>query len=135
MLTTTAPSVSSELADGSRTSAVSAVLRYYALVDQGDVPGLVALFAPDATYHRPGYQPIVGSAEMAAFYLDQRVIREGRHTISSVVANNPHIAVQGNFTGVLRDGRSVDLRFSDFFTVDADDRFTRRDTYFFTPLV
>jgi ketosteroid isomerase-like protein len=118
-----------------QTPAVAAVLRYYALVDQGDVPGLVALFAPDATYHRPGYQPIGGSAALTAFYLDQRVIREGKHTINAVVANSQQVAVQGTFAGVLRDGRSVDLRFSDFFTVGADDRFTRRDTYFFAPLV
>ncbi|MDT0264345.1 nuclear transport factor 2 family protein [Jatrophihabitans lederbergiae] len=135
MSITTDPSVTPEVEGGSQTSAVAAVLRYYALVDEGDVPGLVALFAPDATYHRPGYQPIVGSAEMTAFYRDQRVIREGTHSISTVLANSPHIAVQGNFTGVLRDGRSVELRFSDFFTVGADGRFTRRDTYFFAPLV
>ncbi len=135
MRTKTTPSVTFELESDQQTSAVSAVLHYYALVDQGDVPGLVALFAPDATYHRPGYPPIVGSAELTAFYLDQRIIREGQHTISAIVADNSHIAVQGRFTGVLRDGRSVELRFSDFFTVGVDDRFTRRDTYFFTPLV
>lgn len=135
MLTETNPSPTCELASGRQTSTISAVLRYYALVDQGDVPGLVALFAPDATYHRPGYPPIVGSAELTTFYRDQRVIREGQHTVSEIVDNSPHIAVQGSFTGVLRDGRSVELRFSDFFTVDADARFTRRDTYFFTPLV
>jgi len=135
MLTETNPSAPPEIDSGSQTSAVSTVLHYYALVDQGDVSGLIALFAPDATYHRPGYPPLVGSAELTTFYLDQRVIREGQHTINEVVANGPHIAVQGRFTGVLRDGRSVELRFSDFFTVGTDDRFTRRDTYFFAPLV
>jgi ketosteroid isomerase-like protein len=135
VLTTPDPTVPSETDGSAQTPAVSAVRRYYTLVDEGDVPGLVALFAPDAVYHRPGYPPLVGSAELTAFYLDQRIIREGRHTIASLVADSPHVAVQGTFAGVLHDGRTVDLRFSDFFTVGQDDRFTRRDTYFFTPLV
>src|SRR5829696_2984426 len=99
---------------------VETVHRYYQLVDQGDVPALVSLFTPDATYHRPGYEPLVGHEGLTRFYGQDRVIKEGAHTVSTVVAD---------------DGREVGLRFADFFTVTAEGRFSRRDTFFFAPLV
>ena len=34
--------------------------RFYGHVDDGDVPGLAAMFAPEASYHRPGYEPFRG---------------------------------------------------------------------------
>ncbi|MER5704533.1 nuclear transport factor 2 family protein [Micromonospora sp. NPDC002296] len=109
--------------------------RYYALVDAGDVDQLVALFEEDATYHRPGYDPMRGSAELASFYGGQRVIREGRHTVNRVLAAEDDIAVHGEFHGTLKDGSEVSLRFADFFVVAPDGRFSRRDTFFFAPLV
>jgi hypothetical protein len=33
------------------------------------------------------------------------------------------------------DGSEVDLRFADFFTLDAEGRFTERETFFFAPMV
>lgn len=116
-------------------AAVDRVHRYYELVDHGDVAGLVGLFAPGATYHRPGYPPIVGHEAMTSFYRGTRVIREGNHTISRVVAGGTGVAVHGTFAGVLHDGKAVSLRFSDFFELASDGRFARRDTFFFTPLV
>jgi|HubBroStandDraft_4_1064222.scaffolds.fasta_scaffold514814_2 steroid delta-isomerase len=117
------------------TPAMAQVLRYYDLVDQGDVPGLIELFSPDATYCRPGYEPLVGHARLTAFYRDQRVIRGGKHTITTMVANASDVAVHGGFDGVTNDGDEVSLRFSDFFALSPDGRFSRRDTFFFTPLV
>jgi len=114
---------------------VARVRHYYRLVDAGDVPALVSLFTPDATYHRPGYEPLVGHAGLTRFYGQDRVIREGRHTLSAVVATGGDVAVHGEFHGVLRDGREVGLRFADFFTLTTDGRFSRRDTFFFAPLV
>jgi len=114
---------------------VETVHRYYQLVDQGDVPALVSLFTPDATYHRPGYEPLVGHEGLTRFYGQDRVIKEGAHTVSTVVADDDRIAVHGEFHGVLHDGREVGLRFADFFTVTAEGRFSRRDTFFFAPLV
>lgn len=43
------------------------------------------------------------------------------------------VAVQGTFRGVRRDGAPLDLRFSDFYTLDGD-RIVRRTTYFYAPL-
>jgi steroid Delta-isomerase len=111
------------------------VRRYYELVDSGDVPGVVGLFAPDACYCRPGYPALVGHAELELFYREQRVIKEGSHTIMIVVAAGRDVAVHGQFRGVLHDGQWIDARFADFFLLGLDGRFVRRDTFFFAPLV
>ncbi|MER7047178.1 nuclear transport factor 2 family protein [Streptomyces jumonjinensis] len=114
---------------------VSQVRRYYELVDAGDVPALVALFAPDARYRRPGYRPMVGHAELKRFYLDQRVIRSGVHTLDTVVAADDEIAVHGLFRGALHDGGRVELRFADFFRMTPQGRISSRDTFFHVPAV
>lgn len=113
----------------------SRIHRYYELVDAGDIPALVKLFAPDARYHRPGYEPLVGHAELERFYREQRVIRKGTHTLSTVVAVGDEIAVHGLFNGVLHSGDQVELRFADFFRVTDQGRIASRDTFFFVPAV
>ncbi|MER6910513.1 nuclear transport factor 2 family protein [Streptomyces sp. NPDC000594] len=114
---------------------VDRVRRYYRLVDAGDVPALVALFTPDARYHRPGYRPMVGHAELERFYLDRRVIRTGTHTLSTVVAADDEIAVHGLFRGELHDGARVELRFADFFRLTPQGHIASRDTFFHVPAV
>lgn len=111
------------------------VRRYYELVDNRDVDNLVALFGPDAVYHRPGYDPLRGRDQLRRFYLEQRVIREGKHTLDAVIVSGAEVAVQGSFHGVVRDGKIVDARFADFFTIGSDGTFSRRDTFFFAPLI
>jgi ketosteroid isomerase-like protein len=111
------------------------VRRYYELVDNGDTDGLVELFSPDAVYRRPGYEPLCGREHLRRFYDEQRVIREGSHSVDSVITSGAEVAVQGSFHGVLHNGKEVDLRFADFFTVASGVTFSRRDTYFFAPLV
>jgi ketosteroid isomerase-like protein len=108
--------------------------RFYDHVDNGDVPGLAAMFAPEASYHRPGYEPFQGQAGIIEFYSHGRKIRSGRHVLTSVVSTGDTMAVRGEFHGTLRDGSPVDLRFADFFQLGPDQRFTRRDTFFFAPL-
>lgn len=114
---------------------VNQVLRYYELVDAQDMAAIVDLFTADATYERPGYEPIVGHQELSRFYTEQRVIDEGEHTVQTVVAEGDCVAVSGRFHGTLRDGREVRIRFADFFVTTDDGRFARRDTFFFAPLV
>lgn len=111
------------------------VRTYYRLVDSGDVTGLVNLFGDDAVYHRPGYEPLVGHDDLLRFYSGVRVIKEGRHEVTTVVAAGSEAAVHGTFEGVLDDGREVSLRFADFFVFGADGAISRRDTFFFAPLV
>jgi ketosteroid isomerase-like protein len=113
----------------------NAVRRYYELVDEGDVPGLVALFDEDAVYHRPGYPPLRGKEELTRFYSGQRVIKEGRHTLEALVAADDGVAVHGHFKGVLHSGEAAETRFADFFRFAPDGTFSRRDTFFFVPLI
>ena len=114
---------------------VARVERYYELVDADDVRGLLDLFAPDAVYERPGYPAMKGRAELEAFYSGERVIDSGTHTLRETVAGERTVAVHGDFAGRLKDGTEVAVRFADFFALDPDGRFRRRDTYFFSPLV
>ena len=94
----------------------------------------MALFADDAVYERPGYEPLRGKSAIEAFYRVDRVIESGRHALSSVIAAGEDVAVEGGFSGVLRDGKNADVRFADFFRL-SDGRFQRRHTYFFAPSV
>lgn len=126
-----------ELSERKTTDAVRTrrLRQYYERVDAHDVTGLLDLFADDAVYHRPGYEPLVGRADLEQFYLAGRVIREGRHSVRTAVVDGAEAAVHGEFDGVLKDGRAVSLRFADFFVFNDEDAIQRRDTFFFTPLV
>jgi steroid Delta-isomerase len=114
--------------------AIRAVRHFYRLVDSGDVPGLAALFAPDAPYRRPGYELMVGPEGLRGFYGEARVISAGAHTLTSLLTDGRTVGVFGEFHGVLKDGNPVDLRFADSFTLRPDGLFSSRDTYFFAPL-
>lgn len=115
--------------------AASAVRWYYQLVDEQEVDGLLTLFAADAVYRRPGYEPLVGATALERFYRSRRVISSGRHTITELVAEGGKVAVRGGFTGLLKSGERVEVEFADFFTVNRDGLFASRDTFFFTPAV
>ena len=79
------------------TTAPAPVTRYYDLVDANDVDGLVALFTPDATYERPGYEPMRGHSGLTAFYSGERIIASGAHTLTHTVVDGDEVAVQGRF--------------------------------------
>ncbi|AKT51099.1 nuclear transport factor 2 family protein [Arsenicicoccus sp. oral taxon 190] len=115
------------------TTAPAPVTRYYELVDAGDVEGLVGLFTEDATYERPGYEPMRGHAGLTAFYSGERIIESGAHTLTHAVVDGDEVAVQGRFEGRARDGRALELRFADFFRLDGE-RISYRTTYFYAPL-
>jgi steroid Delta-isomerase len=112
-----------------------AVRSYYSLVDANDLTALLRLFSEQAVYRRPGYEPLVGREALAAFYGHERVIVSGRHKISELVADGCKVAVHGQFTGTVKSGAAVALRFADFFTVDPAGLFDSRDTFFFAPMV
>jgi len=109
---------------------------YYTLVDAGDIEALLGLFAEDAIYARPGYHPLVGLSEIARFYRKDRVILRGHHKLAEVLASGGHVAVRGEFSGVVRSGESVLVGFADFFDcTERQTQFATRHTYFFTPSV
>lgn len=116
-----------------RVDAAEALVRtYYARVD-GDDPRMFELFHPDIRYKRPGYPLIEGMEAFRAFYRGTRVIKEGSHQVHSLFRTGGRIAVEGRFTGVLRDGSRVQLPFSDFFDLVGDGEamlVVSRRTYF-----
>lgn len=112
----------------------STVQEYYERVDAQDVEGLLTLFAEDAWYERPGYDRLRGRSALSAFYSETRVIESGRHTIGRTVQSGDCVAVEGQFSGRLKDGREVSLRFADFFLLDGG-LIRGRRTYFYAPLV
>ncbi|MEI5097707.1 nuclear transport factor 2 family protein [Streptomyces sp. PmtG] len=90
------------------------IRRYYACVDRQD-PTLFDLFHPSIRYKRPGYPVIEGMAEFREFYASRRVIAEGRHVVEALFHSGRRVAVEGRFTGTLRDGSRTDVPYSDFF--------------------
>jgi steroid Delta-isomerase len=117
------------------TQVADTVRRYYNLVDERRFDELVTLFAKDAVYRRPGYDPLVGRQGLAEFYGGERVIVEGRHTVSELLVDGGKAAVSGTFEGVVKGGDRVRLRFADFFVVDRDGLLAQRETFFFAPMV
>lgn len=108
------------------------VRRYYELVDAGDLE-LLNTFHADATYKRPGYPEFRGHQALEAFYSGERIIESGSHALNQMFVQGPQVAVEGKFTGTLKDGRSVQLPFSDFFDLQDRDgglRISARRTYF-----
>ncbi|GAA2425439.1 nuclear transport factor 2 family protein [Streptomyces macrosporus] len=116
-------------------SHIASVREYYARVDAGDIPGLLELFDDQAAYARPGYPVLHGTDALSAFYRETRVIAEGRHSLVDVVSNGEHVAVQGRFSGRLKDGSASEVRFADFFHFNERGLIKRRDTYFFRAAV
>lgn len=116
------------------TAARELALRHFALIDAGEPADMAALFEPDAVYTRPGFGPFLGREGILRFYTRLRPIREGAHSLETVIASGGQVAVRGGFTGVLHSGAPIELRFSDFFTVGATGLFSRRETFFAAPL-
>lgn len=118
-------------------SAEAAVRAYYQAVDADDIETLIGLFATEATYERPGYEPFVGHEALRAFYTGDRVIESGAHTLDAVVVNatGEQVAVHGRFEGTLKDGSAAAVRFADFYVLDAEARFAQRTTFFHTAAV
>ncbi|MCZ9883200.1 nuclear transport factor 2 family protein [Arthrobacter sp. B2a2-09] len=114
---------------------VAAARRYYDTVDNAGPEDIVALFDPAAEYRRPGYAPMIGRDALLEFYGTDRGIVAGSHRITSLITDYPdRVAVEGRFSGQLRDGRTVDLGFADFFCFQRGLILTRT-TYFETAAV
>lgn len=108
---------------------------YYALIDSGDVDGVMQCFALEAQYLRPGYRMMSGHAEIESFYRCERVIESGVHTIERIIATDFAASVFGSFKGISKSGDELQANFADVFTFDTDGLFVTRRTYFDSPLI
>lgn len=103
-------------------------------IDTRDFEGLRAFFTEDATYERPGYEPLRGIDELLHFYREVRVIASGKHGLTRVVVDEESGASWGRFTGVHRNGKALDVRFADCYTFE-NGKIKTRESYFFEPSV
>lgn len=107
----------------------STVIRsYYEYVDDEAYEDLFALFADDIVYERPGQDDIQGMDTFRRFYLEERPIDEGNHTVHNIIAEDDTIAVRGTFSGV-QDGTQVEFGFADIHVFDENGMITHRYTY------
>lgn len=109
-------------------SPVDVVEAYYRYVDAEDYDALVALFADDIVYHRPGHDPLEGIADFERFYHEVRDLTEGTHELHDVIADGSRVAVRGSFTG-LQGETPISLSFADFFGFGDDGRIRTRYTF------
>lgn len=110
------------------------VCRYYDTVDSGDDNATADLFAPDGAYDRPGYDTMVGE-EIRTFYLENRVIESGKHTLLDIIINGNQAASRGEFNGKLKDGSDASEGFADFFVFNAEGQIAKRTSYFYRAAV
>ena len=111
------------------------VQKYYAEIDKGDVERVVALFEVDAEYCRPGYARMSGREAIRSFYADDRIIESGVHYVESIVSDPETVAVEGSFTGTVRGGTDIEVKFAEFFWAGPNGLIMKRRTYFYAPLV
>jgi ketosteroid isomerase-like protein len=109
----------------------SVVRRYYELVDAERYDDLVALFAEDVSYERPGQDPIEGRAALRTFYEEGRPLTDGSHEVHDVVVDGDTIAVRGTFSG-RQGGERIGFGFADIHEFDGGEiaqrhSFTDRD--------
>jgi len=113
----------------------SVVRTYYELVDANSVEDMLALFDDQAIYRRPGYEPLNGKFMLRSFYNSERLIEHGSHQITRMIIQGCSAAVVGCFEGKLKSGSRVNVRFSDFFSVNEKRLIVERDTFFFAPSI
>lgn len=92
-------------------------MAYYRLVDSGDL-SLLELFHPEAEYKRPGYPVFKGQQSLKDFYANDRIIAAGKHEIERMFSQDKFIAVEGTLRGSLKSGKTVMVKFSDFFDLE-----------------
>jgi len=104
-------------------------------IDARDWEALPRFFHPEVVYERPGYEPLVGLAQLLHFYRDVRVIASGAHTLDRIVLDEECAACWGRCVGLHRDGSPIEERFADVYTLAGDGKIATRRSYFFRPAV
>lgn len=110
------------------------VVQMFHKIDSRDWDGLAGFFTPDATYERPGYEPIAGRDALLLFYREVRVIASGEHRLEHVVVDDECGASWGRYVGKHRNGADLDERFADVYVFEHG-KIKERASYFFRPAV
>ncbi len=105
------------------------VKKYYRAVDSNDLETLFSLFDDNIIYERPGYKPLVGMDSFRKFYRENRIIKEGHHTLKNIIVKDNFVVVEGEFNGILKDNSKTYTKFADIYTFK-DGKAIKRHTYF-----
>ncbi|MFI5674073.1 nuclear transport factor 2 family protein [Streptomyces cellulosae] len=104
------------------------------IIDNRRWDDLSDVFAEDGVYERPGYDSLVGLAQIERFYRVDRIISSGCHQVEQVVSDLGSAACWGRFTGEDKAGHALHEGFADTYRV-VDGKITRRTTYFYRPAI
>ncbi|GAA2244787.1 MULTISPECIES: nuclear transport factor 2 family protein [Kitasatospora] len=115
-------------------SAEGLIRQLFHVVDNRCWEGLSGVFAKDAVYERPGYEPLKGLARISHFYTHERIIASGRHAVDHVTAGYEAAACWGRFRGESINGDPLDEQFADTYVL-VDGKITHRKTFFYRPAI
>jgi predicted SnoaL-like aldol condensation-catalyzing enzyme len=111
----------SQASASSRSSAETAAQVYFDAVHAGSTEDLAKAFAQDAEIHFPMREPVVGRANIVAFYADvfKFYVKRHDHITRWFYSADGTVAAQIHFDGTTNTGRDV--------VFDAIDVFTAKD--------
>ncbi|OLL70164.1 hypothetical protein Ae263Ps1_6379c [Pseudonocardia sp. Ae263_Ps1] len=110
------------------------VRQMFAAIDSESWDKLSGLLHPNIVYDRPGFETFVGRDRVMRFYMQERVIRSGRHTIEGVIVEKERAAAWGWIEAVRNNGESLTLGFSDIYVFE-DEKIRMRRSHFYVPAV
>jgi ketosteroid isomerase-like protein len=96
------------------------VREIFEVIDARNWDALHRHLTADVVLERPGYEPIRGIDMLLHFYQHARIISSGRYELWEVVASAQAAACWGRFRGASHDGRLLDERFADGYTLRGD---------------
>jgi ketosteroid isomerase-like protein len=133
-MTTSVPATAAGASTLRHRTADMLVRDLFQAVDSRNWHDLHQVFAADAIYERPGYEPLIGLEQILHFYEHERIIADGRHEVDHITGGLGAAACWGRFQGVSRAGELLDERFADTYVVH-EGKITLRRTYFWRPAI
>ncbi len=109
------------------------IVELFKAVDDGLWSDLLSFYHPECRYERPGFERLVGLAELSEFYRSSRPIHSGIHTIDTLIGDGDEVCAVGRFDGLMKTGALISLRFADRYRFEGD-LIIERTTYFYSPL-
>ncbi len=109
---------------------IKATRAYYRYIDAKNLDGLYQLFTDDIVYIRAGTPAIIGMQQFQNFYEKGRIIHSGKHKRLTFETKKQSLHTSGVFVGILKNGDSVEVKFSEIFYFDKQGKICKRITRF-----
>lgn len=110
------------------------ITRMFAAIDSRNWDDLADLLHSEIVYDRPGFDAFLGRDRVMRFYMHERIIIDGYHTIDGVIVEGERVAAWGWIEAVRDDGEPLTLGFSDVYLFEVGKIRTRR-SHFYVPAV